>query len=230
MANKKPHFKKETHSNKSSGGFTIIELMIATSVFSVVLLLVSMGIIKIGHTYYKGIIEARTQETARNISTDVSQTLQFANGQKKPGASLGSGVEQFCIGNTRYTAFLNKQVKVGVDGLKSEKMNPSDACNDTNPLVGTEDKEMLGNNMRLLRFNVDPADALSRTWKIDVRLAYGDNDLFSHYQADGVTAAGWDGVDVKSSAVDNANCKSGIAGGSFCATSQLDIIVKKRLN
>jgi hypothetical protein len=29
---------------------------------------------------------------------------------------------------------------------------------------------------------------------------------------------------------DSANCKPGIRGGTFCATAQLDTLVKKRLN
>jgi prepilin-type N-terminal cleavage/methylation domain-containing protein len=208
---------------KSEGGFTLLELLIATSVFSIVLLIVTTGIIRLGQSYYKGIIQSRTQETTRAMATDISRAFQFADGTKVSG----DGANQFCIGDTRYTYFINQPVRDGAEGLRSERIEPNDACND--PSAGSDRKEMMGNNMRLLKFDVNPADSQSKTWRIEMGVAYGDNDLLSHYTND-EAPQGWDGNDVNSPAVRNAVCKSGIPGGSFCATSQLDILVKKRLN
>lgn len=60
-------------------GFTIIELMISTVVFSLVLLAASAAIIQIGKKYYKGITNARTQEVARSTVDEIAQSLQFTN-------------------------------------------------------------------------------------------------------------------------------------------------------
>ena len=49
-------------------GFTVLELMIATTVFSVMLLLTTTGMIQIGKVYYKGLVTAKTQDTVRSIS------------------------------------------------------------------------------------------------------------------------------------------------------------------
>lgn len=67
-------FKKEK-TIKNTAGFTIVELMIATVVFSVILILITTGIIQIGKAYYKGIIGSRTQETARKITDEVGRSI-----------------------------------------------------------------------------------------------------------------------------------------------------------
>lgn len=207
---------------KSEGGFTLLELLIATSVFSIVLLIVTSGIIRLGQSYYKGIIQSRTQETARSAATEISRSFQFAGGDKVNGG----GDNQFCIGDTRYTYFLNQQVKDGAEGLLAERMQAGKPC-DGGDTVSRQ--ELLGNNMRLLKFNVSQADSQAKTWRVEMSVAYGDDDLLSHYTNDS-QPEGWNGSDPNVSAVHNAVCKSGIPGGAFCATSQLDILVKKRLN
>lgn len=45
----------------NTSGFTLIELMIATTVFSVVMLISTYGFIKINQYYTKGVNAARTQ-------------------------------------------------------------------------------------------------------------------------------------------------------------------------
>lgn len=202
-------------------GFTIVELLMATAVFSIVLLIITTGIIKIGQSYYKGLIQNKTQETTRSISEDISRTIQLASGQKvtPPGPP-----NRFCVGSVRYTYFLNE--KVGdpaspiISGLKAEKVPPND-CSAPDDL---DAKQLLSKNMRLLRFKVDPADPLAQTWRIDIRVAYGDNDLLTHYNDNGTPLPG----DIILNA-DSANCRSGVSGSSFCATAQLNNLVKKRL-
>lgn len=206
---------------KSQSGFTIVELLIATSVFSVILLVVSTGIVRIGQSYYKGIIQSRTQETVRAVSQEISSTVQFASGQKK----LGATGNQFCIGNARYTYFLNQKVDESNEGLRVEKMRADGSCSVA--ADGSEPKEMLAKNMRVLHFKADPDVKDSRIWRIEIAVAYGDNDLLTHYDNNG-NPAGWSAV--TDPAVKDAKCKSGVSGGAFCATSSMDILVKRRLN
>ncbi len=215
---------KNDKSLKSQKGFTIIELMIATGVFSVILLVVTSGIIRIGQTYYKNIISNKTQENVRTVSEDISRTIQLARGQKRDVA----GQTQFCIGDMRYTYTLNQKVNTSdvsaPRALTAEKISPSASCG-TTPPVAANVRELLGNNMRLLRFKVDPADADQKTWNVDIRIAYGDDDLLTAYNDDGTPLNAADLLND----IDRANCKSGVAGASFCATAQLDTVVKRRL-
>lgn len=197
----------------------------ATVVFSVVLLIVTSGIIKISQSYYKGIIQNRTQETTRNISEDISRTIQLSSGQKVDGPDP---TRQFCVGTVRYTFVLNEVVPadpLSVTGLRAETVPPNTCASLPNP--NSTSRQLLSQNMRLLRFNVDKADPSAQTWRIDIRIAYGDNDLLSHYDNDGAPNSA-DPV-IFAADTDGANCKSGITGGSFCATAQLNTLVKKRL-
>ncbi len=204
---------------KHQSGFTIIELLIATTVFSMVLLIVTTGVVRIGQAYYKNLTLNRTQDTTRSISDDISRSIQFAGGQRRAGASAN----QFCIGDVRYTYNINQKVSAGAAGLSAERITPTTACNSPS---GPSVKELLSEDMRLLRFKVNPVDPLARTWRVDIRVAYGDNDLLSHYNNDGSPK---NPANILTDA-DTANCKSGIDGSSFCATSQLDTLVKRRLN
>lgn len=205
-------------------GFTIIELLIATTIFSVILLMVSSGIVHIGRLYYKGLTQNRTQETLRGVVEDITRSVQFAKDEKivvTEAADKTSGT--FCIGDTRYVYVINQKVDSsgGVNALTAQRLNGA-AC--TSPPASQPVKELLSNNMRLLSFTVGPELYDSRTFRADIKIAYGDNDLLSHY-ADNATEA-----DAPIAPAKDAFCKSGVAGNNFCATAQLDTIVKKRLN
>ena len=58
-------------------GFTIIELLIATTVFSLILLISVAGILQISRMYYRGVTQSRTQETARSIIDEVGEAIRF---------------------------------------------------------------------------------------------------------------------------------------------------------
>lgn len=65
--------------SKTRKGFTIIELMISTVVFSLVLLAASAAITQVGKKYARGVTFARTNEVSRSIVEDISQSLQFTS-------------------------------------------------------------------------------------------------------------------------------------------------------
>jgi prepilin-type N-terminal cleavage/methylation domain-containing protein len=120
------------HKNK---GFTIVELMIALAILSVILVVASVVLINIENLYSKGVNAANLQNAARNIVDDVSANLQFSgqspincnlNGQQPPagsatfadsttcgvGAAMGDdhGPFVYCVGNTRYTYVLGQEL------------------------------------------------------------------------------------------------------------------------
>jgi prepilin-type N-terminal cleavage/methylation domain-containing protein len=96
---------------KDQRGFTIIELMIATTVLSVILLLVTTMIISIGSLFYKGINQSRVQDGARNLTDEISQRLQLSGTVPQAGqSSSNAAVNVYCIGGTRYTYIANVQI------------------------------------------------------------------------------------------------------------------------
>jgi prepilin-type N-terminal cleavage/methylation domain-containing protein len=208
--------------NTEQHGFTIIELLIATTIFSVILLMASAGIVQIGRLYYKGLTQSRTQETARAVVEEVNRSVQFAKGDKivvSEAADKSSGT--FCIGDTRYVYVVNQKVGGTSNALTAQRLNGA-ACSVPPPSQPV--RELLGNNMRLLAFLVEQEPYDSKSYRVEVRIAYGDNDLLSHY-ANNATE-----TDTPISPARDAVCKSGIAGSNFCATARLDTLVKKRLN
>lgn len=115
-----------THHQK---GFTIVELMFSTAIFSTVLLLCLSALVQIGRMYYKGVTTAQTQEVARGVLDELTQSIQLNAGNvKSPSALDGvspaptgpvvavdptdvakNAVGYFCIGTTRYTYALDRK-------------------------------------------------------------------------------------------------------------------------
>ncbi len=81
---------------KHNKGFTVVELLIATTVFSVVLLVISSGLIYIGKVYYKTTAQSKVQDATRAIVDEISQNLQFTNGD------LTILPNRICVGDTGY--------------------------------------------------------------------------------------------------------------------------------
>lgn len=97
---------------KNNAGFTILELLIATTVFGVMMLFATTGMIEIGRAYYKGITSSKTQEIARTVERDIANTVQGgADNTVTPGNlptglpadTYNYGVVSLCIGKSRYT-------------------------------------------------------------------------------------------------------------------------------
>jgi len=210
------------HQNRRQNqrGFTIVELMIATLVFSIILLVISTGIIQIGRFYYKNITSARTQEAARNIVEEVSRTAQFSEGGIFPSSNVANPA--FCIGQSRFSYVLDRQVSDTQKGLLADTMQGNNCIGQNlstaSTVVGTD---LLSTNMRLLNFEVTE-DSSSNTVKVKVRVAYGDNDLLTNYPDNAGPTTPPTG-DPKT-----ASCKTGIAGSSFCSVSELESTVKRR--
>lgn len=208
---------------KNQSGFTILELLIAMSVFTLVLLIATTSIVELGKLYYKTLTAARNQEVARTIMEEISRTAQFDKEGIKTGHNFGGNVHQFCIGDRRYTYEIDsKVINASSVGLRSEEFSSDSTC--ARPGADSSGTQLLAQGMRLISLDVNNASARD-SYRITVKVAYADNDLLSHYpnNANDSTppSAGWVPSDVQ--------CRPGIPGSSFCAVNQLDTTVKKRL-
>jgi len=198
---------------RKSAGFTIVELMIATAVLSIVLVLVAMVMTNIGKLYFKGANQAKMQNNVRSISAEIAQRLQLSGGQRNGDNS--SPIKVYCIGTARYTYVLHKQLD-GEDNseykhiLWRDKI-PAGTCDNTinlrsdNP-GGVEGVELITTKSRLTHFTID----FSSPSVISIGLAYGD----SGYLTDP------DGIDPK--------CKD-TTGNQFCATASLTTKLMRRV-
>lgn len=224
-------------------GFTIVELMIATSVFALILLLMTFGMLQIGRTYYKGLTSSRTQTAARGIIDQISQGIQFSGGEvtTTEGQDNTDGTTYtFCINNTRYTYILGWEV---VDSSPNSVLHQSrhglvtdtvaSNCNSAGPLndplsalpssLANGQTELLGPFMRLAKLDIQLDSTKPTLYDITVRVVYGDDDLLcSPNITDDCTNP------TSTPNVADAICKPG-AGSQFCAVSQLSTVVEKRL-
>lgn len=204
-------------------GFTIVELMIATIVFSVILLISTYGIINIGRLYRKSLNSNQTQQAARSIIDTVAQNIKFTNGGFYDSISNSSdGISYYCLGyNVRLTYVLNKQILNGNHAMILDKTDCSQSSGPKDfTSLGTGDRELLGPRMRLAKFlicyegssNAD-CDGISINkpdlYYVSVRVVYGDDDL--------LTSSG-----------PQQNCLTK-AGREFCAVSELSTYVQKVL-
>src|SRR5688572_11085799 len=105
---------------RSSAGFTIIELMIATVAFAVILMIVLSGLVQVSRSYYKATTSTKAQQAARALINEISQGIQLTgqtiyatDGPDGPEVTAGSSEATglLCIGYTRYTYAIDRQVK-----------------------------------------------------------------------------------------------------------------------
>ena len=215
-------------------GFTIIELLIATAIFGVIMLVVTVGVLQFSRQYYKGVLASTTQGAARALIDDVTRSVQFNSGGVFKLAN-GSG---YCIGSAkRYSYVLNRQVVDGTPdtslhqvrhGLVSDSVT---GCNVGTPalsvasltsLSGDNARELLGPRMRLTKFDIKGNDDI---YTITVRIVNGDDDLLCS------PAAGDCDKKTLSTALDapDLQCKS-FTGSQYCAVAELQTTVRKRLD
>ena len=138
--NHKPHTLPNT-------GFTIIELMIALTVLSVILLLATTSMMNIGNLFYKGSTVAQTQNVTRLALADISNNIMF-NGTAASlinptptscdpsmwcinvsSGSVSNIAYAYCLGNTRYSFIFDSQMISPPSTLTPSLINPNPTYN-----------------------------------------------------------------------------------------------------
>lgn len=244
-----------TNLRRHQKGFTIIELMIATTVLSTILVLVTIVMVNIGTLYYRGINQARVQDAVRTISDDIIKNVQLSD--KSPiGPISVPGVANtyaYCVGPVRYTYVLGAAIGNKAPGTSItyyqvlwRDTNPSPgSCptqiDPTNPASAEVDltksnlanldaanqgKELVTSNSRLTQFSMATGTSLTT---VTVGIAYGDNDLLCNPS---LIAASCNTATAMPSWVDyrgsNVLCKNG-KGDQFCSTASLTSSAIKRV-
>jgi prepilin-type N-terminal cleavage/methylation domain-containing protein len=211
------------HQDTNQRGFTIVELMIATSVLAIMLLLVSIILSSIGNLYYKDTNQTRIQDEARTIADQISQDLELNGG----AVQSNNGV--YCIdGSIRYSYVIGKELGTSTPHVLWRDINPNPAtCNSANlslALPSATGVEMLGPSSRLSQFDV----TLNSPYTITINIAFGDDDLLCSPSASGNTCASSGTMPAADFLRGDLLCK-GKAGDSYCSTANLTTTVVQRL-
>lgn len=206
--------------NQSSAGFTIIELLVATAVFAIVLVVITVGILQITRVYFKGITEANTQNTTRSIIDTIAQSIQFGGGGVVPTPTSPGSPAAFCVGTQRFTYDLGKQVMDGTpDTVKHQTYHalvvdtvPGCSNSTTQPLnvASVSGRELIGANMRLSKLSVTSVG--TNLYRVTVRIVYGHDDVLDNVNTPDTTV-----------------CDNVTAGTQYCSVSELSTIVTKRV-
>lgn len=225
---------------RNKTGFTIVELMIAISILSLILLLSTYGIVRIGALYSKGTNQANTQNAARNILGTVTAQLQLGGATPifiapttaptTAPVSTQSSLGALCIGSKRYSFIVNhKLLNANNDHvLWQDIMDTNSSCAPISSFTGavtpgqsppdllnttpSNGSELLSANMRLTDFDVSNTGGL---YTITITVAYGDTDLINYTPRAGAVQA-------------KTTCKGG-AGSQFCAVASYTTTVAPRL-
>lgn len=235
--------KTATPLKRHQGGFTLIELMIATMIFSVILLGATVAVIQIGRMYYKGVVMSRTQEIARRTIDEVSRAIQFNNAQVfKPapvqidvtGISNGSvTLQAVCVGNTRYTYALNAQVDRQNDfnkhrlrhALWQDQVQDPETCA-TDPRVSGSDPLHHIPDLSQAEPTANGRELLGRYMRLQAF------DINTNTDPTALTVSVIYGDDdlLLPDAANPTGCKSAIQGAQWCAISQLSTQVRQRID
>jgi prepilin-type N-terminal cleavage/methylation domain-containing protein len=233
---------------REENGFTIVELMIATSVVSVLLLLATVILINVGNLYYKGITQSRVQDNARAITDEISQQLKLTSSVVT--TSRGH-TTSYCIGTTRYSVVVGPQI--GSDATQQQSKHilwrdklDSNSCptppagsplnknfggNRQFDASGSEGSELIAHRGRLTEFSISG----SSPYTITINEAVADNDQLCDVNTPGECTTSAKTVQM------TALINGGIAPGyefrckgktsqHFCATANLTTTVVRRLN
>lgn len=207
-------------------GFTVVELMIATLVFSVILTVITMGVLSFSNRYYKAVNASTTQNTTRTVIDTIGQAIQFGSAQVVP---TDPSKTYFCAGGNVFMFDSTRPKYTGAPGQIGLYMAPMDGTVLAGSSCHTQStsgaRQLLGENMRLT--NLEVVMTSPGVYNVSVAIAYGDNDLLCVPSLHGCTAAAnYTNNDFKNQP--STTCRQ-ITGSQFCATSKATTTVSKRL-
>lgn len=221
-------------------GFTLVELLIATTVFSIILLAASAALVQVGRLYYKGVIASRVQNTARTVMDDISRSVQFSDGSYTPvpndpdAPSSTPPIQAYCVGNVRYTYVLGMQVN---NKIPSGIFNSAEYPNQIRHALWQDEigAEQCSDQLPQLQ-KADPYEGYTAPKKGRELLGNGmrlqsftlsrladQDDVFNV----GVTVIYGDD-DLLNDPANPTACKGSTVGGQWCAISALNSVVYSR--
>lgn len=230
-------FQRTDPCKNKKDGFTIVELMIAISVFSVVMIIATTAILLIARQYQSGVTKTSMQSATRDIHQKISDSIKYSGGNIIEETSGNvTGYYVVCTGKTRY--FYKNPSLTGGNISNSSEFNSmsslyfqqnTDDYTSGNGNAGqcghissgvTDDlkiaQQLLPNNAKVAFFkvvknDVDLSSGNVKSSTISTTFVRGDYDLFT-----------------LSVPPQDLKCKSGV-GNEWCSVVSLSSIVNPRL-
>lgn len=144
--------------HRSEGGFTLIELTLATAFIAFILIFMLATMLQVMSNYNKGLAEKEINQTARTVEEEMSQLIQSTDASAINTAYIANG--RVCFGGVSYVwnvkgATTNKYT----NGTSFSLVRVNDAagalCTATLPAVdSTSASELLSGNVWVQQINV----------------------------------------------------------------------------
>lgn len=207
--------KKRINIKNNQSGFTIIELLIATLVFSIILLITTEAVIQISRTYIRGYIGSETQNANRGILDQISQAIQLSGGGGVviPPSQPYLGYYWFCVNDVKYTYRYNTELTPTSGNVFISDAATGTDCStpDTNPPAGTA-TELLSQHMRIVKPSngagiLGSVNGIPSLYSLSMNVLYGDSGTFNTL---------------------SNTCEPISSGGAFCSTSAISTTVQQR--
>ena len=230
---------KSPPTDVSQRGFTIVELMMATIVFSVIMLVAAGAVVRFTSNFQRAVTATNTQNATRSIIDSISQSVQFGGGDK-PTRLTGGGKTGWCVGYTRYSYVLGKQL-TNAEGPTSTRYalvqdSTGIGCYGEAQTLssGTPDgQELLGEHMRLVKFDITENDSATGVWDVTIKVVYGENEVLcapvsvpNSCDTSGSSEVFLNNLTQLKSP--DLQCKGG-KGTQFCAVSEIKTTVQRRV-
>jgi prepilin-type N-terminal cleavage/methylation domain-containing protein len=209
----------------SKKGFTIVELLIAISVFSALLIIIVYAFLYGLNTFSKAQVVSKTQEVSRSIEQNIAQSISLtAAGSYTPITPVtnnGITSQGFCLGQYRYSYVLDKQLtstnnygllQDTIQGCSTSTVSVDLSAANLPTTLNTP-KQLLGNNMRISNFTITPSTPSNSSavgYQLVMEIDYGNN-----------LKAGTNGYKYQ--------CPLGNISSSFCAVAKIDTIIFQRI-
>lgn len=206
-------------------GFTIVELMIASSTFSVMLLVCLGAVIYLGRLYYKGVTISSTIDTTDTAMENVIESIQYSENTFPVAAS--GGWQGYCMDNKKFSYRTGTQLVTNSPGSgQSDQVliiSTDPGCNpstsNAEPVNSSDRRELLKENMRLTSFRVTSSG--SGLYDIEIGVAYGGDPTDSLVEQNTFNTDGSGNI---------VSCKDSSQATAFCAVTYLTASVGKKVN
>jgi hypothetical protein len=212
---RQPYQLLTTSSQRAQQGFTVIEFMIATFVFSTILIVVTTGVIYFTNGYYRGINSSTTQTTVRNATDIITQSIQFGSAQVVLPQNVADGSQNwFCAGGYIFTYKTGVLYRDGENSLEDRPglyMRPMKdaACTRLAAADFIGGQQLLGNNMRVTHLSLKPQVG-DELYELQLKIAYGEDDLLTATTGSTV------------------QCRPG-KGSQYCSVAEVMVSAQKRV-
>ncbi len=164
----------------NSKGFTLIELMISTVVFSSILLIATIAIIYVSKTYVEGQVVIKNQDNSQAILMNLANAIKFDDNSNNnivlPQLNSSTNNYYFCIGSYEYIYSLNQLFTSNnqVAGLLQLTNSLSPNCVYPTSINIGSSRQLLSQNERVGQLAISQNNNI---YDISLTIGYGNNSV-----------------------------------------------------